>query len=157
MTEKSEPSRSEEERRREAEKLKAEVERSLEAARAKLAHGLIESITKQRKLPSVRSLLERMNFHAKTIGVVIESLLFPKQASLTFSLEERELVQEMIRTYESIREDFKEVMEMDDNKLEKLFPKLTTNFEERMGAIAILTNIRHQETQMGLYSSRIFL
>lgn len=157
MTEKPISSKSEEERRKEAEKLKAEVERSFEAARVKLAHGLIESITKQRKLSSVRSLLERMSHHAKAIGPIIELLFSSKQAGFTLGLYERELVQEMIRTYESIREDFKDVMEMNDNKLEKLFPKLTTNFEEQMGAVAILNSIRHQEMQMGLYSSRIFL
>jgi len=49
MTEKPAPPKSEEERHKEAEKLKAETERSLEVVSVKLAHGLIESVEKLRK------------------------------------------------------------------------------------------------------------
>ena len=155
MTEKSEPSKSEEERRREAEKLRTEAERSLEAARVKLAHGLIEEITKQRKLSSVGSLRERIKIHIEEALRRGELLVSTERRHLPISSYEVELAHASIKTYESIREDFKEIMEMNDEKLEKLFPKVTTHFVDRMQAAQILVNIISQEKQMDAYSFRV--
>lgn len=152
MTEKSIPSKSEEERRREAEKLRAEVERSLEAARVKLAHGLIEDIAKQRKLSSVHSLRERINIHLDEALGRAKGLTY---SHLPISSEEAESVRASIKTYESIHEDFREIMEMSDERLEKLFPKVATYFESRVQAVTVLINIARQERQMSAYSLRM--
>ena len=155
MTEKPIPSKSEEERRKEAEKLRAEAERSLEAAKVKMYHGLIESITKRRKLPLLLSLWERIDLHLGGLKALIEWLRSNEQASLTFSFEEVNLVQKLIKTHESIRRDFKEVVAMDDKKLDELFPKITTYFERRTHAITVVAKIMEQEADMKRYSYRM--
>jgi hypothetical protein len=154
MTKKPEFPKSEEERRKEAAKLRAESERSLEAAMAKTAHGLIESIQRGRKSPAVYSLAQRIDAHGEEMLTLIELLVSHEKPGLAFSFEEMERVRGSIRSYESIREDFKEIIEMTDEKLEKLFPKVTTYFENRAQARTILTNIMGQEIQMLAYSLR---
>jgi len=154
MGEKSIPPKSKEERYKEAEKLKAETYRSIEAARMKLAHGLIEDIEKQRKLSSVNSLKERINIHLKDVLDYAEGIISHKM-DLSLSFAEKELTREAIRNYELIREDFREIMEMNNEKLEKLFPKLATHFENRVQASVILTNLVMEEMQMKAYSLRM--
>jgi hypothetical protein len=155
MTEKSGPPKNEEERRKEAEKLKAEAERSLEVIRTKYLHGLIESVEKSRKLSSLISLWERINFNMTHLGKFGELLMSPERTSSNLSFEEIELVQWFIKTHESIRKDFRELTEMDDKKLEELFPSITTYFETPAQATLIITKIIEQEAQIKRYSYRM--
>ena len=139
------------------EKLKAETERSLEVVKEKLAHGLIESVTKQRKLSSIFSLLARIETYRKRTLGLLETLIPSGKEDLSLSSVEIKLVRATMREYESIREDFKEVMEMSDERLEKLFPKVATYFENRFQAGTILINMRWQIEQMLAYSLRMIV
>lgn len=155
MTEKPIPPKSEEERRKETEKLKAEAERSWEAAKAKLAHGAIEEVTKLRKRSALLSIRNRIEVHQRAMNVLCDALKTYVPAGSTLPYEMGKLVREIMRTYESIRTDFKEVMGMDEEKLEKLFPKIDTYFERSDGAMTILLVIMQQENQMNAYSIRM--
>jgi len=154
MTETPIPRKSEDERRKEAEKQRAEAERSLEVVRVKLVHGLIENIERLRKESSIRSLRERILFHSKIVTAVNERLQILGEKELSFP-EEMESVREQMRTYESIRNDFKEIMGLSDEKLESLFPKINSYFETRVQAMLILNSMMAQEGQMVAYSLRI--
>lgn len=155
MTEKSIPSKNEEARRKEARKLRAEAERSYEVVRAKLAHGAIEEVERLRKGASIRSLHERIIIHAKLMGINIKSLGTSFQKKYPFIPEEMENVREQMRTYESIRTDFKEVMGLSDERLKRLFPKISSYFETRLQAITVFINMLSQEAQMEAYSLRM--
>lgn len=155
MTEKPIPSKNEEERRKEAGKLKAETERSLEAARAKLAHGVIEAIEKIRKGASIRSLHERMHIHSKTVGTLFSGFQTFIEKGYPFSPIEIEHIRGQMRTYESLRIDFKDIMGLSDEKLERMFPKISPYFETPIQAMSVLNNMLDQEVQMAAYSLRM--
>ena len=155
MTEKPIPSKNEEARRKEAERLRAETERSIEAARAKLAHGTIEAIERLRKASAIHSLHERISFHGKMTNIIADSLGAFAQKGYPFDPVEIENVREQMRTYESIRTDFKDVMGLSDERLERLYPKVSSYFETRAQAITVLVNMLSQEAQMEAYSLRM--
>ena len=150
MTEKSAPSKNEKQRHTEAEKMKAEVERSLAVAKAKLAHIAIEEIEKQRKRSSIYSLTERVIVHFQT-------LLYVVRLESPFITEKIKRAREEMKTYESIRSDFKEIMGLSDEKLERLFPKINSYFETEIQAMTVLINMVTQERQMLAYSHRMTL
>ena len=153
MTEKSVPSKNEEQRHIEAEKMKAEAKRALAVAKAKLAHAAIEEIEKRRKMSSIYSLHKRIIAHVEMMG--------RHTFYSTEGIEEE--TQNEIETYESIRFDFKEIMRLSDEKLERLFPKIKSYFETRIQseseirALTVLINIAKQEKQMWAYSRRMML
>jgi len=150
------PSKSKEKRCEEAGKSRAETDRSLEVVKEKLAHGLIETVTKQRKLPSTLSLCVRIETHRKYMAELIEIIYSSERIHSPISFIEVDIVQATIKTYESIREDFKEVVGTNDEKLERLFPKVEAYFERREAAFAVLIKIMEQEKQMSDYSVRMF-
>ena len=89
------------------------------------------------------------------LGKFGELLMSPERTSSNLSFEEIELVQWFIKTHESIRKDFRELTEMDDKKLEELFPSITTYFETPAQATLIITKIIEQEAQIKRYSYRM--
>ena len=133
--------------------MRAEAERALAVAKAKLAHEAIEEIEKRRKTSSIYSLHGRMIAHIDAMGLTTKSML------VTEEIEEE--MREEIETYESIRFDFKEIMGLSDEKLERLFPKIKSYSETRIQseaqirALTVVINIAKQERQMLAYSRRM--
>lgn len=155
MAEKPIPSKNEEARRKEAELLRAETERSIEVARAKLAHGTIEAIERLRKASAIHSLHKRVDIHVGETEVILSGLKASLEKRDPFPLGAMEILRGLMKTYESIRADFKEIMELNDEKLERLFPKINPNFKTQTQGILILNDMVSQETQMMAYSLRM--
>jgi len=98
----------------------------------------------------------RIGTHREYIANFVEIIYSSEKIHSPISSIEVDLVQATIKTYESIREDFKEVVGMNDEKLERLFPKVKVYFERRETAFAVLIKILEQERQMSDYSVRMF-
>ena len=140
-----------------AEEQMGEFVRSLSVALTKEAHGDIEAVEAQRKMPAALSLISRIDTHLKNIYKFIDAnatidpfiLIF-----LDFSLS-AEIANPFIKTYKSIREDFKNSMNLKDEDMEKLFSERETYFENHLQLAKVLFDIWEQEKQMKAYLSRV--
>lgn len=158
MTKGSEPMKSKEKRLEEKEKWDAEAARSVAVARVKEAHKLIEDTEKSRKRSTIFSIGERLTRHSKLMISYVVSWLDLKSKNVDFELTSANgvYIKDLVKTYESIRYDFQKAMEMKDEELEKLFPKLETEFGEFMITITRLISIIDQMIDMHIYFSRMW-
>lgn len=147
-----------EERRNQIEKHNAETERSMAVVESKLAHGLIENVEKQRSRGKVISLQMRLTDHINILGVHV-GLIKPYIEINNFSggYEIIEILKKTMQTYKSILKDFQETLEIKDEKMNELFPEISTYFETSSQAGAILVNIQADENQMYAYANRFLL
>ena len=155
MTERSEP---EKKRLEEARKWQAETERSLAVVKAKEAHKLIEDTEKARKRSAVFSICERLFAHAKlTIGYA-HYLLGLKSIDKDYELKspERKYIEDLMKTYESIRYDFLKTLEIRDEDMEKLFPKINMDFGEFFVNHSKLKSMIDQMIDMVIYCKRLW-
>ena len=138
-----------------AEEQRDELVRSRAVALTKEAHGDIEAIEARRKMPAAFSLISRIDTHLDSIYKFIDATInqfiqifpdFPSSA---------EIANPFIKTYKSIREDFKNSMNLKDEDMEKLFSERETYFENHRQLAKVLFDIWEQEKQMRAYLSRV--
>ena len=158
MTESSESGKSGEKRLEEAKKWQAETERSLAVLKAKEAHKLIEEIEKGRKRSAIFSVCDRLLQHAALTNGYARILLDRKSKHENYEIEspDRIYIEDLMRTYESIRYDFQKNMEIRDEEIEKLFPKLSPDFTEFMATFNKLQSAVDQMIDMVIYCKRIW-
>lgn len=157
MTEMPNKENTKEDKLRETEKLTAEAERSEAVVRVKAMHKQIEDIEKSRKSPAIQSLAKRIEYHITDIL----SLLKPITSNAEKYSTTRPLIpiesnsaRNLIETYDPIREDFKDIMEMNEEKVNLLFPKRITRFDTRGEVFGVLSGTFEQERQILAYLSR---
>ena len=139
-----------------------EFVRSWLVALAKEAHGDIEAVEAQRKMPDALSLISRINIHLDTIYKFLDKFInainqsFPNP-SLTAGIMDSafSFANPLIDTYKSIRADFKKSMNLKDEDMEKLFSERETYFENHLQLAKVLFAIIEQEKQMRAYLSRV--
>jgi len=141
-----------EERLKDAEKRKAEAKKREAESLSKLWGGMIEKIERMRKTPEVKSLQERINMHTETAKMIFELLAKTEIKILTTPI--KYLLDTFVATYKSIREDFKNVTKMTDEKLNKLFPEREINLENLDKAIISLLSIQEQERHLCIFLDR---
>ena len=138
-----------------AEEQTDEFVRSRSVALTKKAHGDIEVVEAQRKKPAALSLISRIDIHLDSIYKFIDATInqfiqifpdFPSSA---------EIANPFIKTYKSIREDFKNSMNLKDEDMEKLFSERETYFKNHRQLAKVLFDIWEQEKQMKAYLSRV--
>lgn len=158
MNENLEDSKSKEKRLEQKEKLNAETERSLAVARMKQAHKQIEDTERTRKRSAVISLCRRLERFKSSLFNFTKSLIksdtFPKiEVGTPFG----EQVGSHVKMYESIRFDLQKILEIKNEDLEKLFPRIGVKFGKRLLVTACLLNIIDQVQDMRLYCERMLL
>lgn len=156
MTEKY--SKSKDKRLKEKEKIEAETLRSLQVAKMKQAHKLIEETEKARKRSSFLSILSRLNLHRK---VVLNSARRWTEVSDSSAFDElnrnrviEDELQHIMATYESIRYDLQKTLDIKDEDFERLFPRIDVtidNFDRMMNR---LLNMIDQMFHMQIYCER---
>jgi len=135
-----------------AEKQKAETMRSISVAQAKIAHSLIKEIEKMRIREDVSSLNSRILTHIRAIANFYDFLV---KVSGDFGFKQaRDIAKNIIETYYSIREDLKSVTKMNDDKLSKLFPERSMDFESSHDLDMVLQRIIEQESQIVAFLER---
>ena len=138
----------------EAEKFKAEAERSIALVKEKLAHGLIEEVERLRRERVITSFRERVENHIRDVSVFLLSLLnAPWREAPDPAIRQR--IEFLMKIYQSIRKDFGAIAEMNENKLSDLFPEESKYFETFGDAIIRLMNMISQERQMVSYLIRV--
>lgn len=141
---------------KEKEKELVEAKRREAVLLSKTLGQAIEEVDRRRKTPEITSLRNRILTHLGFCQSTMEGITkifkkFPEQPIDSVMLA---TAHNIIDTYKSIREDLKEVLKIDDDKLEKLFPERQTYFETNVQAHIVLFGIFEQENQMFDYLSR---
>jgi len=158
MNKSSEDSKSKDKRLEEKEKLESEIERSLAVARMKQAHKTIEDVEKTRRRSAMISLCKRIDYLIAMIRSFNLRMLGQSYLNeITIGTPTAEEAQHYISTYESIRYDLKKSLDIKDEDMEKLFPKIEVRFGDRFSVIGRLTNINDQLHDMRLYCERMLL
>jgi len=139
----------------EKEKIDAETERSLSIARMEAAHKQIQDMEKNRKRPALQSICRRIDLCLKEMLTTAKVSNQPKFAPL--KLGGRTLIhfQSHKENYESIRADFQKVLEIEDEDIEKLFPKIDINITNAGCACSSVLNIVSQMQHMKIYCERL--
>ena len=143
-----------EERLKDVDRHRAEVERSKSVVESKLWHKLIEDIEVTRSSPKIKSLLMRINTHIKNIMPIVSFLKDNSLDKNNITSSEFNLIFNVIDTYKSIREDFKDVTEIKVDKFNLLFPERKIYFETSDQAFDVLIGIQEQEEQLATYLLR---
>lgn len=156
MSKAEDRSKSKEERLEEKEKVNAEIQRSYAVAEMKKAHGLIEETEKSRKRPILQSICQRIDYHMQTLSGYMEMLnKFPFAESKIFSDSVLIDIRGLGQVHESIRFDFQKNMEIGDDEMNRLFPKIeiaiTSGFVVGISLVQIVRQLRH----MRLYCERM--
>lgn len=144
-----------EERLREVEKQRAEAERALSVVKAKEAHALIEQTERRRKLPIVSSLSMRITVFSETIKPFMS---FNAPSGLrndpVFLDSVHPIFQSFYSTYESIRNDFMEGLELSEKRMNELFPRIEFEKGSYDALTTTMLEIIQQHGQMFAYLYR---
>jgi len=157
MTEDSESGKNEEKRIEEAQKWQAEAERSLAVAKAKEAHKLIEDTEKSRKRSAINSINSRMLKHGDRIVFIAGKLVELRSRSPDYKIASyfRSNIEDIMKVYESIRYDLMKTLEIKEEELEKLFPRISLDFGDVLETVSKLHCIVYQMHDMMSYCDRI--
>ncbi len=142
------------ERLKETERHNAESKRAQAVAMSKIAHKLIEDVERHRNFKNVSSLSMRMNEHNKQIGVFLEISSKALMSSTPVTNTETTMAHNLVESYKSIREDFKEVTNLKEERIEVLFPERNTYFETREQMTNVMLGFSEQIIQMSAYLMR---
>lgn len=148
--------KSEEKRIAEKEKIEAETQRSLAVAEMKQAHKRIEDVEKIRKRSAISSLCKRIdNFSQKCSGIG-RMLIKPAFGNNPFYDEPlRKSLLFEYKIYESIYFDIQKTLEINEETMKNLFPKIDpqeskTGYEMAGFFSCMITQIDH----MRIYCER---
>jgi hypothetical protein len=148
--------KSKEKRLEEKERVEADAERSYAVAKMKKAHKLIEDVEKLRKHSALQSICERVDNHIQNVmslgGVMHKS---EDETPPTQGTVFGEAIESIIRIYNSIRYDIQKTLEMKDEDLERLFPKLQIKTTSDHLAVVGLLNMSDQLLDMRIYCERM--
>jgi hypothetical protein len=115
-------SKPKEKRLEETEKLDAETERSLAAARMKEAHKKIEDVEKLRKRPALLSVCKRIDLAMDDL--LADTGILNMMRGKVFSETDKIHILNNEQTYKSILTDFQKTLEIKDEDMKKLFPEV---------------------------------
>ena len=148
--------KSKEERLKEKEKLDAETQRSLAVAEMKKAHKLIEDTEKMRKRPILQSICLRIDTHMKALAsgiVVYAKPPFANQKILADNVMDS--IKSNYQIYESIRFDFQKNMEIRDEEMNSLFPKIEMKTTKGYHVCSSFSRMNDQLRHMRIYCMRM--
>lgn len=145
-----------------AEKLEAEIKRSLDVVEMKKAHCQIEEVDKNRKKPSILSIIERIDLNCDINRFIYKELDALQKHSSHFDskqlpenvLDETGLDIE-VKTFESIRFDLQRTLDVKNEDFDKLFPKLNLKFHHLQNILTSLNSMNRQMTDMKTYCKRL--
>jgi hypothetical protein len=150
-----EKTKNKEKRLEEKEKIDAETQRSLAVAKMKSAHKAIEDVEKLRKrsaLLSVRQRLETCARKLEGLSRLLKSPPFGEEPIHDKNLRKSILFEGKI--YESILYDFQKTLDITDQEMEKLFPKIDMVDESNFSISSCFTQMVSQMEQMRIYCER---
>ena len=155
MNDKTKSSKNKNKRLADKETLEAEAERSIAVARMKQAHKLIEDTEKLRKRSAILSICKRVSNTIESADSMAKLLFESTQTfNLTWKTATGNIIQQMVRTYESIRYDLKRTMNVKDDDFEKLFPEVEINIGTFGLAGSSMLNICEQLKDIRIFCER---
>lgn len=150
------PSKNVDNRLKEREKLRAEAERSMAVVRVKQAHKLIEDTEKLRKNSSIRSIVRRLDVHSGyVISIAKKMNEDPFGKTKPSGPYVKDMISDIEQVLESIRYDFQKTMDIKDEDIKKLFPKINPNMTTGFLVSSYLLKIANQMDHMIIYSDRM--
>ncbi len=154
MVERSVNSKSKNERE-ETEKLKAELERSLEVVKVKAAHKQIEDTEKSRKRSVVLSICKRIDLFIKEMTPLIAIMNKPEFRLLPITEEVLPAVESYNQAYTSISYDFQKSLDIGEEAMTKMFPTIEFKKDIVNHVVDGLLRICDQLQQMRVYCERL--
>jgi ribosomal protein S20 len=157
LNETEDKSKSKEKRLEERKKVVAETQRSYAVAEMKKAHKLIEDTEKSRKLPAIRSICQRIDAHAALL--VQRAPMFgnnPFGGNPVLAENIKHEIRTNGRIYESIRYDFQKTLDVKEEDMEKLFPRIEIKMETGYWVTTCYITMIQQLRQMRAYCERMF-
>jgi hypothetical protein len=139
----------------EKEKLDAEAQRSYAVAEMKKAHKLIEETEKSRKRPSIQSVCLRIDVVIKDFSVLVQMYGKTPFAGNDIVDSIKRIIQGYAQVYESICYDFQKTMEIKDEDMAKLFPRIEIDMKNGYSVSGCLFNIVAQLKHMRIYCERM--
>lgn len=158
MSEAEDKSKTKEKRLEEKEKMEAEAQRSYAVAEMKKSHKLIDDIEKSRKRPALQSICHRIDTHLVEISPKVSMFgehPFADKPIVAPSVEAN--LRSCVQTYDSIRYDMQKAMDIKDDDMEKLFPKIEMNMKNGYLISGSLQIMVRQLKHMRLYCERMLL
>lgn len=142
----------------EIEKQRIELERSLAVAKVKEAHKQIEDAEKSRKRSAVLSICKRIeNFSGMALAVLRNLIDICKQIPNPPIDIATANIQDFERMYVSIIYDFQKTLDIGDEAMGKMFPRLEFRKETLSHAIDDLESVCFQLRQMEVYCERLLV
>ena len=157
MSEAEDRSKSKEVRLEEKGKVEAETQRSLAVAEMKRAHKLIEEAEKARKRPVLQSVCLRIDVHIKLLTNAAQMYGKPPFTDHLLSDPTLDYISGLHQIYESIRFDFQKNMEIKNEEMSIMFPKIELRTKDAYSVTASFAKMGQQLAQMHLYCQRILL
>jgi hypothetical protein len=144
------------------EKLEAEIERSMSVVRMKQAHMQIEETEKIRKKPIIQSIIDRIDLNFDVSRSVYDSLadLYGRSPDIFKVRLPDDFVNKsglvvIVKTFESIRFDLQTNIDLKNEDFDRLFPKLTLNFQTGSDYLTSLNCLNVQMLDMKHYCKRL--
>ena len=119
----------------------------------------------QEQRSAIQSISAQLNKHCGEIKKLTDALEAAQNKNPKFSIDQpfdsakssmlKTVLVNMLRTYESIRYDFRRVAHIADVDFENMFPKLGINFETYYTVAISMLNLSYQMQCMKLYCQRL--
>lgn len=158
MPETDEKTKSRETRLKEKEKVDAETQRSLAVIQMKKAHKAIEDTEKLRKRSALLSVCKRLERCVSDLMLFHEMLSEKPFGSKTMVSESanRTILFEG-QMYESVRYDFQKILDIKDQDMKKLFPKIDIDEKSGFSIAHCFGNMATQMRHMRVYCERYLM
>jgi hypothetical protein len=115
----------------------------------------------QEKRSAIQSISQRINKHCLYIKKIADALVEAQYNNLKSSLNKpfdsaksrmlKTVIVNMVKTYESIRNDVEKIVDVKGVDFEKMFPKLDVNFETYCTIAISMLNLIYQLQYMRIY------
>ena len=151
-------------RLKEKEKLDAEIARSLSVVKVKEAHKQIEDVEKARKKSAITSIRMRLDSNMMMAKGVMDGVSEGQKINPKISLKKviiksgdgtNEMINMIISTFESIRFDLEENINVNKQDFDILFPKISLNFDTYDSIIPNLTCLSIHMNDLKHYCLRL--
>lgn len=122
----------------------------------KKAHKLIEETEKSRKRPALESVCHRIDISVNDISRYVSMLVEKPFAEKEISSDNvKQNIHFLFKTYESVRYDLQKTMDIKEDDMNKLFPKVEFTLTDGYSTSASLLNVHRQLRHMRLYCERM--
>lgn len=124
-----------------------------------------ESAERSRRRSAVEAIVKRLSEHCGKVRALVNGFEAMQMNNAEFGLDQpfystrssltMDAIKNMMKTYESLRRDVRDIAQTGYVEFESLFPELSVNFETYYSVAFSLLNLNYQMQLMKLYCYRL--